>query len=79
MTQPRLPHPPPRRISALMRAIVALIVLVLAVPAAAQPKKPAAKAHPEPASSTAKKLGAFEDWVAATHQENGQTVCYACT
>jgi hypothetical protein len=62
-----------------MRAIVALIVLALAVPAAAQPKKPAAKAQPEPASSTAKKLGAFEDWVAATHQENGQTVCYAFT
>jgi hypothetical protein len=62
-----------------MRVIVALLALVLAVPAAAQPKKPAAPKHPEPASGAAKKLGSFEDWVAAIHEESGQTVCYAFT
>jgi hypothetical protein len=62
-----------------MRATVALLALVLAVPAAAQPKKPAAPVRSEAASTVAKKLGGFEDWVAATHQENGQTVCYAFT
>lgn len=62
-----------------MRPIVVLLLLVLAVPVAAQPKKPAAPAHPQAASSVAKKLGAFEDWIAATHQESGQTVCYAFT
>ncbi len=62
-----------------MRVIVALLALVIVVPAAAQPKKPAAPKHPEPASGAAKKLGSFEDWVAAIHQENGQTVCYAFT
>ena len=75
----RLPHSPPRRISARMRATVALFALVLAIPAAAQPRKPAGKPHPEAASTVAKKLGSFGDWVAATHQENGQTVCYAFT
>jgi hypothetical protein len=63
-----------------MRPIVALLLLVLALPAAAQPKKPAAPSHPAAASSTtAKKLGGFDDWIAATHQESGQTVCYAFT
>jgi hypothetical protein len=62
-----------------MRVIVALLALILAAPAVAQPKKPARPSHPEPASSPAKKLGAFEDWIAATHQESGQTVCYAFT
>ena len=62
-----------------MRVTLALLVLVLAVPAVAQPKKPAAKPQPAPTGNAAKKLGGFEDWVAATHQENGQTVCYAFT
>jgi predicted SnoaL-like aldol condensation-catalyzing enzyme len=62
-----------------MRPTVVLLALVLAVPVAAQPKKPAAPSHPEAASSVAKKLGGFEDWIAATHQESGQTVCYAFT
>ncbi len=62
-----------------MRVTVALLALVVAVPAAAQPKKPAAKPQSAPAANAAKKLGGFEDWVAATHQENGQTVCYAFT
>ena len=52
-----------------------MLSLVLAIPlvAQAQPKRPAAeKAAPGP-----KELGKFDDWIAATHQESGQTVCYA--
>jgi hypothetical protein len=45
----------------------------------AQPKKPASRPQPAPAGSAARKLGSFEYWVAATHQESGQTVCYAFT
>ena len=58
-----------------MRRIVTVLSLVLAIPlvAQAQPKRPAAeKAAPGP-----KELGKFDDWIAATHQESGQTVCYA--
>ena len=60
-----------------MRRIVTVLSLVLAIPlvAQAQPKRPAAeKAAPGP-----KELGKFDDWIAATHQESGQTVCYAFT
>ena len=46
--------------------------------------KPAAPAHaaakpapPKPPGP--KQIGKFEDWLAATHQEGGQTVCYAFT
>ncbi len=54
--------------------------LVVAVPAAAQPKKPAPPAHPAAASSGApKEIAQFDDWTAATHAEGGQTVCYALT
>ena len=47
--------------------------LITAAPAMAQPKHAPAKA---PAAAP-KKLGSYEDWTAATHQEGGQTVCYA--
>jgi len=54
--------------------------LVLAVPAAAQPKNPGPPAHPAAASANApKEIAKFDDWTAATHQEGGQTVCYALT
>lgn len=58
-----------------MRAIVALLAVAVATHAAAQtqhraPAKPANPAAP-------KKLGQFGDWIAATHEEQGQTVCYA--
>jgi len=57
---------------------IALLVLSVAVPAMAQAPKP--PAHPPAAAVAApKKLGAFEDWTAATHQEAGVTVCYAFT
>jgi hypothetical protein len=59
-----------------MRTTIALLALVLATPAAAQaPHKPPEK--PAPAAAQPKELGKFEDWIAATHQESGQTVCYA--
>lgn len=51
--------------------------LLLALPAAAAPKKPAPAAHPVAAAP--KSIGKFEDWTAATHSESGQTVCYAFT
>jgi hypothetical protein len=59
----------------------AAILACLAVPAMAQTPKPAAPApaHPAAAANAPKKLGAFEDWTAATHQEGGTTVCYAFT
>ncbi|HVC60306.1 MAG TPA: invasion associated locus B family protein [Acetobacteraceae bacterium] len=57
-----------------------LLSLVLAVPAAAQPRKPKPHAHPAAAASNApREIAKFEDWTAATHQEGGQTVCYALT
>ncbi|HEY6439742.1 MAG TPA: invasion associated locus B family protein [Acetobacteraceae bacterium] len=58
-----------------MRRIVTVLCLTLAIPlvAQAQPKRPVAeKAAPGP-----RELGKFDDWIAATHQESGQTVCYA--
>ena len=44
---------------------------------AARPVAPHAASHPVPAAPRA--IGNFEDWTAATHQEAGQTVCYAFT
>ncbi|MGE0420031.1 MAG: invasion associated locus B family protein [Acetobacteraceae bacterium] len=46
--------------------------LVLAQKSAPAAKHPAAAAGP-------KQIGKFDDWIAATHQEGGQTVCYAFT
>lgn len=42
------------------------------LPAAAQNRAPAPAAGPH-------KLGTFEDWTAARHQEDGKAVCYAFT
>ena len=58
--------------------------LLVAAPVWAQPRPshPAA-AHPaaaHPATAAAPRaIGKFDDWTAATHQEGGQTVCYAFT
>jgi len=58
-----------------MRAAVALFMLALVTQAVAQPaKKPAKPARP---SAEPTELGKFDDWIAATHQESGHTVCYA--
>ena len=69
----------PRRLAAFA------IPLLLALPAAAETAKPAPAAKPAaakpPAATPAspKQIGKFEDWIAATHQESGATVCYAFT
>ncbi len=57
---------------------VACALLLVSLPAAA-----ADKAKPAPAHATAapgpKQIAKFDDWIAATHQESGQAVCYAFT
>jgi invasion protein IalB len=55
----------------------ALLAFAVVAPTWAQaPHKPAPPAKPAVAAGP-KKLGTFDDWTAATHQESGQTVCYA--
>jgi invasion protein IalB len=54
--------------------LLAGLLIGLAGPAFAQPHQAVAKPVPGP-----KKLGAYDDWTAATHQEGGATVCYAFT
>ena len=72
---------------ALPLLLAPLLAPLLAMPAVAQTPKPAPATAPKPAPAkpptTApggpKQIGKFEDWVAATHQESGATVCYAFT
>jgi invasion protein IalB len=56
---------------------IPLLAMVCALPVAAQTHKPAPSSHP--AAAGPKSIGKFDDWTAATHQESGQTVCYAFT
>ncbi len=60
----------------LIPSALALLLLFSAPVAEAQTRKPPAHAASTPG---AKKLATFEDWTAATHEEAGQTVCYAFT
>jgi invasion protein IalB len=53
---------------------IPLLALVLALPVVAETRKPTPVVTGGP-----KSIGKFEDWTAATHQEAGQTVCYAFT
>jgi invasion protein IalB len=58
------------------------ILACLAVPALAQAPTPHARAPTAAAAAAAaapKKLGAYGDWIAATHEEAGAKVCYAFT
>jgi invasion protein IalB len=71
-----LPMRAPFFIAPLLTAL-ALLPLAGAAPVLAQTKH-ASPAKPA-ASSAPKQLGKFEDWIAATHQEGGQKVCYAFT
>jgi len=78
----------PLLLASLMAMPLALVPLAraMAQPAAspAVKKKPATattapKAADKPRAEGPKKIGAFDDWIAATHQEAGQPVCYAFT
>ncbi len=53
--------------------MLSLAVSAVAAPTAHKP------VHPAAASAAPKQLDKFDDWTAATHQEAGQTVCYAFT
>jgi Invasion associated locus B (IalB) protein len=58
----------------------AAVLACLAAPALAQAPKPAAHpAHPSAGANAPKKLGSYDDWTAATHEEAGAKVCYAFT
>ena len=57
--------------------LLGTILACLAVPTMAQTPKP--PAHAPAAANAPKKLGTFDEWTAATHQEGGATVCYAFT
>ena len=48
-------------------------------PVSASGAKPAPAKPPTAAPAGPKQIGKFEDWIAATHQESGATVCYAFT
>lgn len=60
---------------------LALALMTTAAVAAQKSSTPARSSHPAPARPTPaaapKEIGKFDDWTAATHQESGQTVCYA--
>jgi hypothetical protein len=62
-------------------ALLLALSAALTMPAVAQTRKPTPPpAHPAPAAAAGpKSIGKFDDWTAATHQESGQTVCYAFT
>ncbi len=64
------------------RAPAFMLATLIATPALAQPR-PARPVPPRPATHAAPAaphaIGKFEDWTAVTHQEAGQTVCYAFT
>jgi invasion protein IalB len=64
--------------NALLPLLFAGAMLAGTFPAAAQPRKPAAAPH-HSSPTAPKEIGKFDDWIAATHQERGQTVCYAFT
>lgn len=64
-----------------MRASLVVLVILAACLAgsafAATPSRP--PAHHRQRTDDPKPLGKFENWVAATHLEGGQTACYAFT
>jgi invasion protein IalB len=54
--------------------LLPLCLALVALPALAQQRPAAPAQQPGP-----RQLGSFRDWTAATHQENGQKICYAFT
>lgn len=73
---PYLSAMPPR-----FARLFAALILLSAAPAAAQtrPGHAAPHAHRPAAPGGPKRIGKWDDWQAATHQEAGQPVCYAFT
>lgn len=67
----RRPAAPPALAPA--AALIAILAAPLATPGAAL----AQGAAPSRPAAGPQRLGTFGDWTAATHQENGRTVCYA--
>ena len=64
------------------KLLLTALTLSIAVPALAQLHPATPKKKPVSAERKVdgpKKLGVFDDWVAAIHQEAGQPVCYAFT
>jgi hypothetical protein len=61
--------------------ILSFLSPLLIMPAAAQSPQPPKKKSPTATVKAVgpKAIGKFDDWVAATHQEAGQPVCYAFT
>jgi len=59
--------------------LIAAALACLATRAMAQAPKPPTHPAPAAAAATPKRLGTFEEWTAATHQEGSTTVCYALT
>ncbi len=63
--------------------VLAALLMLLAAPSLAQSRAPshptARPRHVQPAPGGPKRIGKWDDWQAATHQEGGQPVCYAFT
>jgi invasion protein IalB len=57
-------------------ALLLCLSLAIAAPAAAQTKKPEPSPHPA-AAGAPKEIATFDDWIAASHGEGAQMVCYA--
>jgi len=62
-----------------MRAAIVILAVCLTAPAVAATSHPGRPAHAKARTDEPKPLGHYENWVAATHLEGGQTVCYAFT
>ncbi len=60
-----------------IRSFLLPALVLMAGPALAQHRAPARPSHAGPPPP--RPIGKFEEWTAATHQEAGQTVCYAFT
>lgn len=58
-----------------MRLVLILTALALSAPAMAQNRP----AKPQRPANAPKPIGKFDDWLAVTHSEAGQPVCYAFT
>jgi len=58
-------------------ALAAVLAMAALGPAWAQSKSSRQSTHTQSGVAAPKPIGKFDDWLAATHVEAGQTVCYA--